>query len=183
MNLHAGRHASNLRCEKCAQSAGDKVQQQLEHVNEGTRGGRFEADWDSLGACRVPDWYRDAKLGIFIHWGVYSVPAFGNEWYPRNMYQKDNAAFQHHIDTNGEAVYGSRPWILFGGGPTKVSSPALNTDKQEFIPEDIRFMTHDNVLYTIAMGWLANSELQVHTLWRGTPHTDGLVCSVDLLGS
>ena len=31
----------------------------------------------------MPEWYRDAKFGIFIHWGVYSVPAFGNEWYPR----------------------------------------------------------------------------------------------------
>jgi hypothetical protein len=33
----------------------------------------------------VPAWYLDAKFGIFIHWGVYSVPAFGNEWYPRRI--------------------------------------------------------------------------------------------------
>jgi alpha-L-fucosidase len=466
----------------CAQPTSDKVQQQLEHVKEWTRGGPFEANWDSLGAYHVPEWYRDAKFGIFIHWGVYSVPAFGNEWYPRNMYQKNNAAFQHHIETygaqskfgykdfipmfraehfdpdawvdlfaragaryivpvaehcdgfsmydstinpwnaakmgpkrdvigaleaatrkrglhfgasshraehwwwydggmtfdsdvqdprykqlygpasrrtlpgnegkepdpnhleqwlapdkafmddwlarsseivdkyhpdflyfdwwigqpafqpylkrftayyynqaarrkqgvvltykdhyfpenaavldvergkldalrllpwqtdtsvsirswgyvkndeyrdakslidemadvvskngnfllnvgpradgtipeearsvllkigtwmgtNGEAIYGSRPWILFGEGPTKVSSSALNTDKQEFTPEDIRFTTHNNALYAIAMGWPANGEVQVHTLWRGTPYTDGPVCSVNLLGS
>ncbi|RLF04511.1 MAG: alpha-L-fucosidase, partial [Thermoprotei archaeon] len=48
--------------------------------------GPFEPTWESLRRYKVPKWYADAKLGIFIHWGVYSVPAFGNEWYPRHMY-------------------------------------------------------------------------------------------------
>jgi alpha-L-fucosidase len=38
---------------------------------------RYEADWSSLDARPLPSWYDDAKFGIFIHWGVYSVPAFG----------------------------------------------------------------------------------------------------------
>ena len=46
---------------------------------------RFHDDWNSLAQYRAPEWFRDAKFGIFIHWGVYSVPAFGNEWYSRNM--------------------------------------------------------------------------------------------------
>ena len=46
----------------------------------------YEPTWESLKHYQVPEWYRDAKFGIFIHWGVYCVPAFGNEWYPRNMY-------------------------------------------------------------------------------------------------
>ena len=464
------------------QTAVEAVERQLERVNDGARTGAFEANWDSLGAYRVPDWYRDAKFGIFIHWGVYSVPAFGNEWYPRNMYLQSNPAFQHHIDTygaqskfgykdfipmfraehfdadawvdlfaragaryivpvaehcdgfsmydsdinpwnaakmgpkrdvlgalesatrrrglhfgasshraehwwwydggmtfdsdvkdprakilygpasprnllgnegkepdpnhleewlapdkafmddwlarsseivdkyhpdflyfdwwigqpafqpylkrfaayyynqaaqrkqgvvltykehyfpenaavldvergkldalrllpwqtdtsvsvrswgyvqndeyrdagslidemvdvvskngnfllnvgpkadgtipeqartvlleigkwmntNGEAIYGSRPWILFGEGPTKVKTSALNSDKQEFRPEDIRFTTHGDALYAIAMGWPANGEVQVRTLWRGNPYAGGEVCSVALLGS
>lgn len=49
-------------------------------------GGPYGPDWASLSRYRVPEWYRRQKFGIFIHWGVYSVPAFGNEWYPRNMY-------------------------------------------------------------------------------------------------
>ena len=40
---------------------------------------RYEANWDSLKQYKVPEWYKDAKFGIFIHWGVYSAPAFGNE--------------------------------------------------------------------------------------------------------
>ena len=52
-----------------AQSEAQRVQQQLEHVREGMHG-PFAADWNSLGAYRVPEWFRDAKFGIFIHWGV-----------------------------------------------------------------------------------------------------------------
>ena len=47
----------------------------------------FTADWDSLKKRNpAPEWFRDAKFGIYFHWGVYTVPAFANEWYPRNMY-------------------------------------------------------------------------------------------------
>ena len=53
-----------------------------------TPSGPFETTWESLEKYQVPEWYLDAKFGIFIHWGVYSVPAFGNEWYPRAMYEK-----------------------------------------------------------------------------------------------
>lgn len=63
--------------------------------------GPFEAAWDSLSTYSVPDWYQDAKFGIFIHWGVYSVPAFGNEWYPRNMYMEGSPEFEHHVQTYG----------------------------------------------------------------------------------
>ena len=51
--------------------------------------GPYSDDWHSLSGYSVPEWYRKAKFGIFIHWGVFSVPAFANEWYPRNMYIKD----------------------------------------------------------------------------------------------
>lgn len=63
--------------------------------------GKFKDDWDSLSDISVPDWYRKAKFGIFIHWGVYSVPAFGSEWYPRNMYIQGSKEYEHHIETYG----------------------------------------------------------------------------------
>jgi alpha-L-fucosidase len=68
---------------------------------------RYTADWQSLQSYSIPEWFRDAKFGIFIHWGVYSVPEFGSEWYPRNMYQphsedsNDAKVFTHHIATYG----------------------------------------------------------------------------------
>ena len=58
----------------------------LRHIKEGMEDGPFRPDWDSLSKMQVPDWFRQEKLGIFLHWGLYSVPAFNNEWYSRNMY-------------------------------------------------------------------------------------------------
>jgi alpha-L-fucosidase len=73
----------------------------LQDVDKGDQEGPFRADWESLRKYEAPDWYKDAKFGIFIHWGVYSVPAFGNEWYPRSMYQPSSEEYKHHIETYG----------------------------------------------------------------------------------
>ncbi len=62
----------------------------------------YEPTWESLAQYAVPQWFKDAKLGIFIHWGVYSVPAFANEWYARNMYQQGSSEFEHHRETWGD---------------------------------------------------------------------------------
>ncbi|MBK8048081.1 MAG: alpha-L-fucosidase [Anaerolineales bacterium] len=66
-----------------------------------TNSTRFEPTWESLRQYTVPDWYADGKFGIFIHWGVYSVPAFANEWYPRNMYVQGTPEYAHHLATYG----------------------------------------------------------------------------------
>ena len=63
--------------------------------------GKFKDNWESLQQYRVPEWYEKAKFGIFIHWGVYSVPAFGSEWYSRNMYIQGSREYEHHIKTYG----------------------------------------------------------------------------------
>jgi alpha-L-fucosidase len=73
----------------------------LKDVDSINAQGPFRADWESLHKYEVPEWYQDAKFGIFIHWGVYSVPAFGSEWYPRLMYQAGSPEFKHHIATYG----------------------------------------------------------------------------------
>ncbi|TSB47061.1 alpha-L-fucosidase [Alkalicoccobacillus porphyridii] len=73
----------------------------LETINDVIKSGRFKDNWDSLAQYKLADWYQKAKFGIFIHWGVYSVPAFGNEWYSRNMYIQGSKEFDHHINTYG----------------------------------------------------------------------------------
>ncbi len=70
-------------------------------VDQVIANGPFQASWDSLKHYTVPDWYQDARFGIFIHWGLYAVPAFGNEWYPRNMYLQGSEEFKHHVETYG----------------------------------------------------------------------------------
>jgi alpha-L-fucosidase len=73
----------------------------LKEVDDVNHEGRFRPDWESLRKYEVPEWYKDAKFGIFIHWGAYAVPAFGNEWYPRNMYREGSEEYKHHIATYG----------------------------------------------------------------------------------
>jgi alpha-L-fucosidase len=64
--------------------------------------GKYTATWESLEKYTLPEWVKDAKFGIFIHWGVYSVPGYGSEWYPRLMYDSSTDVFKHHVKTYGE---------------------------------------------------------------------------------
>src|SRR4051812_15447745 len=63
----------------------------------------YSASWSSVDQHPpAPEWFQDAKFGIYYHWGVFSVPAFGNEWYPRNMYIGGSSENNHHISTYGD---------------------------------------------------------------------------------
>ncbi len=73
----------------------------LEEIDRVIARGPYEATWESLSAYEPPVWYRKAKFGIFIHWGIYSVPAFGSEWYSRNMYVQGSPEYEHHLATYG----------------------------------------------------------------------------------
>ena len=84
----------------------------LKQIDEVIARGPYEANWESLMKHETPKWFRDAKLGIFIHWGIYSVPAFGNEWYSRNMYMQGSPEFEHHIKTYGpQKEFGYKDFI------------------------------------------------------------------------
>lgn len=77
------------------------VKEKLQEIDQVIAKGPYQDNWESLSQYEIPKWYRDAKFGIFIHWGVYSVPAFSSEWYPRNMYQKGSPEYEHHLKTYG----------------------------------------------------------------------------------
>jgi alpha-L-fucosidase len=66
----------------------------------------YEPTWESLDSHPLPTWFDDAKLGIFIHWGVFSVPAWAPrgqyaEWYPNNMRDPNNPTYAYHRSTYG----------------------------------------------------------------------------------
>jgi alpha-L-fucosidase len=72
--------------------------------------GPFQASWDSLKAgYKVPRWFVEAKFGIFMHWGLYAVPAHHNEWYEKHMY----ATFRKwHADNFGpQEKFGYKDFI------------------------------------------------------------------------
>lgn len=73
----------------------------LQTIDQTIARGPFQDNWASLKHYTIPAWYEDGKFGIFIHWGLYCVPAFGNEWYARNMYLPGTPEFAHHVATYG----------------------------------------------------------------------------------
>ena len=77
------------------------IKEYLAKIDSVIENGKYKDTWESLSQYRVPEWYKDSKFGIFIHWGLYSVPAYGSEWYSRNMYIKDSWEYKHHIETYG----------------------------------------------------------------------------------
>src|SRR5262249_51445360 len=84
----------------------------LATVEKTVAAGPFQPSWDSLEKYKVPEWYLDGKFGIFIHWGVYSVPAFKDEWYPRLMYLQGSDVYKHQVETHGpEARFGYKDFI------------------------------------------------------------------------
>jgi alpha-L-fucosidase len=60
----------------------------------------FEARWDSLKKYVCPEWFRDAKFGIWAHWGPQAVPMVG-DWYARRMYMQNEPQYQHHCRVYG----------------------------------------------------------------------------------
>ncbi len=64
---------------------------------------KYEATWESLEKYdEAAEWFKDAKFGIYAHWGVLSVPAFANDWYPRLMHIEGTKENKHHVETYGE---------------------------------------------------------------------------------
>jgi alpha-L-fucosidase len=84
----------------------------LKKVDSLAHDGPYRPDWRSLATYKEPQWYKDAKFGIFIHWGLYSVAGFGNEWYSRNMYVQGSPEFEHHVKIYGpQSRFGYKDFI------------------------------------------------------------------------
>jgi len=73
-----------------------KEARSVEQVHSGT----FAATRESLAAYQIPAWFRDAKFGIWAHWGPQSAPEAG-DWYARNMYIPGERQYKHHLENYG----------------------------------------------------------------------------------
>ncbi|WP_291845939.1 alpha-L-fucosidase [Lutibacter sp.] len=64
---------------------------------------KYEETWESLAEYdETAEWFKDAKFGIYAHWGVLSVPAYANDWYPRLMHIEGTDENRHHVETYGQ---------------------------------------------------------------------------------
>ena len=87
------------------------------------------------------------------------------------------------LAVNGEAIYGTRPWKVYGEGPTEVVEGSFNdTKRQAFTGEDLRFTANGDTLYAIALDW-PEGELRVKSLGRNSGLLEGEINRVSLLGS
>jgi alpha-L-fucosidase len=87
------------------------------------------------------------------------------------------------LKVNGQAIYGTRPWKIYGEGPTKVAAGSFHdTDTAGYTAEDFRFTTKGNALYAIELSWPSGGEAVIHSL--GSSALKGQkIASVTLLGS
>jgi alpha-L-fucosidase len=103
---------------------------------------RYTASWASVDKhTPSPEWFKDAKFGIYFHWGVFCVPAFGDEWYPRWMYCNGNNDRNHHVTTYGDPN-SNWPYHNFINGANDKSgkfvqfAPKLTSEGGKFDPVD-----------------------------------------------
>lgn len=71
----------------------------------------YQPNLESLQQYECPEWFRDAKFGIYVHWGVYSVAEYG-EWYAREMYMEGHEVYKYHIENYGHpSEFGYKDFI------------------------------------------------------------------------
>lgn len=88
------------------------------------------------------------------------------------------------LQVNGEAIYGTRPWKVFGEGPTQVFEGSFNdTKRQAFTSADLRFTSKANTLYAIALAWPDERKLLITSLAAASSFRPEKIRNVELLGS
>lgn len=110
----------------------------IKEIDEQINLGPYKDNWESLQRKQLPTWFKKDKFGIFIHWGLYSIPAFNNEWYPRNMYIEGSEEYEFHKKTFGDHIdFGYKDFIpLFKAekfNPTKWIEDIKNSGAKYFV--------------------------------------------------
>jgi alpha-L-fucosidase len=74
---------------------------------------RYTASWASVDKhTPAPEWFQDAKLGIYYHWGPFGMAQYGSEWYPRNMYDRNSGEYRNQTSKYGDP-FGDWPYDKF----------------------------------------------------------------------
>ena len=123
-------------------------------ANGNTGAANYTADWDSLSQNDIPEWLKDAKFGVYTHWGVYSIPAKGGAGAPlRSMYKRqlsDKPEVFDHIN----AKYGPAEKFGYKDFIPMFTAPKFNADEWAWVMKDagakfggICVVHHDGFLF------------------------------------
>lgn len=107
--------------------------------------GPFKPTWESLRQFQCPDWFRDAKFGIWSHWGPQAVPMYG-DWYARHMYVEGHDQYRYHIRKYGHpSLFGykdiARLWKAEKFDPQKLMDLYVQAGAKYFVAQAAH---HDN---------------------------------------
>jgi alpha-L-fucosidase len=87
------------------------------------------------------------------------------------------------MNINGEAIFGTRPWKIYGEGPTQIKAGMFNEGSIKFTEEDIRFTTKGNTLYAFILGWPGNKSTLVKSFSTQSSYLEGrTITNVSLMG-
>lgn len=169
-------------------------------------GGRWVQDYERgvNGGINPNPWQTDTSIGDWFynrHWKyqplswtvtmlVDIVSKNGNLLL--NVVLRPDGTLDPEVDTmlhqladwtavNGEAIYGSRPWLTYGEGPVQVKGGAFK-ENFNFTAKDIRFTTQGKTLYAIALGWPAEKEMIIRSLAKSDDPNQNRIERVELLG-
>lgn len=102
----------------------------------------YQPTWASVDQhTPAPEWFQDAKFGIYFHFGAFGVPEYGSEWYPRNMFITSSKEYNHQLNTYGDpfSVFGYDKFLTgqndLSGHYTKFA-PVLKSSGGNFDPNE-----------------------------------------------
>lgn len=142
--------------------------------------GPYEPTWESLRRYDCPEWFRDAKFGIWAHWGPQCVEESG-----------DLLELRKWMQANGEAIYSTRPWKVFGEGPIADADIAMNgpgfNEGSYSNPsaDEIRFTQTRSHLYATVLRWPdadGPQSVTIRSLAKGSKLFTKGIGRVELLG-
>jgi alpha-L-fucosidase len=149
-------------------------------MNAQLAAGPFEPTIESLAGFKVPDWFRDAKLGIWAHWGPQSVPRFG-DWYARHMYREGSDQYLYHWRTYGHpSQFGYKDlvklWKAERFDPEELMDRYVAAGAKYFVAQAVH---HDNFLnYDSALHRWNSSQVgpgrDIVAAWRDAAVARGL---------
>lgn len=88
------------------------------------------------------------------------------------------------LKLNGEAIYNTRPWVIYGEGPQKIVEGHLSEDKNgDAVAQDIRFTTCGNKLYATALDWPADGKITIHSLSSDNKYLKKKIKGISMIGS
>ena len=128
--------------------------------------GKYQPTWQSLEKHQTPEWFRDAKFGIWAHWGPQCVEGSG-DWMAQGMYIEGSDQYKYHVAEKNIAI----------------NAQGFNEGQYNGMDyRDIRFNQTKKYLYVTAMGWPQDGKLVIKSLAKGNKDFRKSISSVWLLG-